>query len=257
MKGTQDSACGIGGGACTTCDGSGGQICLGNSCQVKCGPGNCNGCCRADNSCNPSGIDNTSCGQNGAACLNCSASGSFCNGFVAPRTCNNQQSTCPAPYGNCAQGTRTPVTPQLQKVCTNAQLDSLTAGCASGPTTPSCQTALAALPSTCSTCLAVFAHPFEEKTGLFACAASSVSGPCRRAMGCATDCAETACGQCSSSTANQCYALVNGSGECAQYDAATSCAANALSGGLCSQFSYADFGAWFRGVGDAFCGDGP
>jgi hypothetical protein len=42
------------------------------------------------------------------------------------------------------------------------------------------------------------------------------------------------------------------------FTAANVCTRDALDPGqLCSQFSYADFGAWLRAVGTHFCGNGP
>lgn len=258
VVGTQDNACGAtGGGACTDCTASN-QVCQGRQCITQCGPSNCAGCCRANNTCDPLGNSNNACGQGGAACANCTASGSFCNGLVTPRRCNDNQTTCPAPYATCPAGVTMPVITQLQNVCSDANLDTLTAACADGPTAPACVTAVNALPAACRTCLAPFNHPFSQRTGLYACAASSVTSQCRRALGCASDCAETSCEQCSSTSENQCYTLVNGiGGQCSAFAATTTCASSALAGGVCSQFAYPNFGAWFRGVGDQFCGNGP
>jgi len=259
VVGTQDNACGpTGGGACNDCTASN-QVCQGRQCADKCGPGNCAGCCRPSNTCDPLGIDNNSCGQGGVACANCTASSTFCNGLVVPRQCNDKQSTCPAPYNTCPNGTTTPSRPQLQNRCSDANLDTLATACAGGPEAATCITALAALPNGCRTCLQPFNHPFEERTGLYACAASSVDDQCRRSMGCATDCAQTSCDQCLPTSENQCYTLVTSNGgQCASFtNDANDCASAALAGGLCSQFSYANFGAWLRGVGDHFCGNGP
>lgn len=258
VVGTQDNACGpTGGAACTDCAASN-RLCQNRQCVEKCGPSSCGGCCRANNSCNVSGTDNAACGQGGAACSNCSASGSFCNGLVTPRRCSDQQSTCPAAYPTCAQGVRTQVTPVTQSVCSDAALDALAAACANGPNVGSCTTAVNALGNACRSCIGRFTFPFDERTGLYACAASFVNAQCRRATGCATDCASTSCDSCAPSAEGQCRALVgNGGGQCATFSTAASCADSALNGGLCSPFSYASFGAWLRGVGDHFCGNGP
>lgn len=258
VVGTQDNACGAtGGGACQDCTTTS-QVCQGRQCRDKCSAANCSGCCQANNSC-AIGIANNACGSGGVACSNCAQGGSFCNGLVVPRRCNDQQSTCPAPYGTCAPGIATPVTPALQNVCTDAALDTLTTACAGGAETAACNAAYAALATACQTCLVPFKHPFEENTGLYACAASQVGDPCRRAMGCATHCAQTSCNQCLPTSENQCYALVNGvNGQCRSFHLAANCTTPALAAGqLCSQFSYADFGQWFRGVADHFCGNGP
>lgn len=252
-----DSACGIGGLACENCSSSG-ETCRSGQCVEKCGPSNCAGCCRANNTCDTLGIFNNSCGQNGAACENCSSSGSFCNGLVSPRQCNNKQTTCPAPYGTCGNSVRTPITAPLQKVCTQDNLDDVATACVNGAYSAACISAISSFSTDCAICLARFNHPFEEKTGLYACAASGAGLTCRHSMGCATECAQTSCNQCSDSSESQCYSLVNSSGQCSAFDsAAASCAAGALAGGVCSQFSYGNYGQWLRGVGDVFCGDGP
>lgn len=135
-------------------------------------------------------------------------------------------------------------------------LADLATACANGPDAGACVAAFSTLGTSCRTCLDRFNQPFDQKAGLYACAASLVNSSCRHAMGCATECAQTSCSQCGSSE-SQCYALVNGVGQCSSFDTAASCADSALSGGVCSQFSYANFGAWLRSVGDVFCGDGP
>lgn len=259
VVGTQDNACGsTGGGACSDCTTSN-QVCRGRRCVEKCGPANCAGCCLPNNTCDPLGNNNNACGQGGVQCANCTASSSFCNGLVVPRRCNDQQSTCPAPYNSCPNGTATAITPQLQNRCSDANLDTLIGACHGGPNTPACITAYAALPAACRTCLAPFHHPFEERTGLYACAASSVGDPCRRSMGCAVHCMQSSCGQCLPTSEDQCYTLVNGGGgQCARFtNNANGCSTPVLAGGLCSPFSYANYGAWLRGVGDQFCGNGP
>jgi hypothetical protein len=78
-------------------------------------------------------------------------------------------------------------------------------------------------------------------------------------MGCADDCAQTSCTKCPPTSETQCHALVTGvNGQCRSFHAAASCSNAVLAAGqLCSQFSYADFGQWLRGVGDHFCGNGP
>jgi hypothetical protein len=59
---------------------------------------------------------------------------------------------------------------------------------------------------------------------------------------------------------NQCITLVDGSGgQCTAFSQAASNGANGAlqAGQLCSQFSYASYGQWLRGVGGHFCGNGP
>ncbi len=259
VVGTQDNACGAtGGGACLDCT-STNQICQNRQCRDKCGPANCSGCCQANNTC-ATGIANNACGSGGIACSNCNVGNSFCNGLVVPRRCNNQQNTCPAPYPQCPGGTTTPQTPALQSVCTDADLDLIATACALGPDTGTCAATVAAAPAGCQTCLKPFNKPFEDNAGLYACAASFVDANCRRATGCELDCSNTSCTQCLPSSTDQCQALVNSNGgQCRTFfQAANQCTTNALQAGqLCSQFSYANYGQWLRGVGDHFCGNGP
>lgn len=260
VVGTQNNACGaIGGGACNDCTAQN-QVCVNRACSVACGPANCTGCCLANNTCDI-GIGNTTCGAGGVACANCAAQGSFCNGLVVPRRCNNQQSTCPAAYGACPGGTATPIVTALQNVCTDAQLDTLALAttCDLGADDPACIAAVTALGPTCAACVSQFRFPFIQKAGLFACAAAQLGDLCRRATGCAVDCAQTSCEQCLPTAENQCYSLVNGlTNQCGTFDLATACAAPALQAGqLCSQASYPTFGQWLRTVSDHYCGNGP
>jgi hypothetical protein len=160
----------------------------------------------------------------------------------------------------CNGGVSTPQTPTLQKACSDPELDSLAAACTNGPGFPSCATALLGLSAVCSTCITPFAHPFDERTGLWVCAAPFVDGGCRRSTGCAADCMQQSCNQCGTTSQGQCENLVNDiGGQCGAFNAtATACTNAALAPGqLCSQFSYADFGQWLRSVGDHFCGNGP
>ena len=256
VVGTQDNACGpTGGGQCDDCSAKN-EVCQGRQCREKCGPANCSGCCR-NNTCVGGTADNA-CGIDGATCTNCSAAGSYCNGLVSPRRCNNQQTTCPAPYGSCPLGTRMPPIATEQRRCTNVELDRLAAECVAGPESAACVAAYATLVGTCQACLQPFHHPFVRNTGIYACAAASVSEPCRIALGCADHCAQSSCNQCSASSKDLCYVRVNGlGGQCALQDLAANCARDEMERGLCSSFSYAHYGQWIRGVGDHFCGDGP
>jgi hypothetical protein len=206
------------------------------------------------------GTQNNACGAGGAACANCAATGSFCNGLVEPRRCNNQQSTCPAPVGECPGGTTTAVTPLLQGRCTDAELDAIGLACAAGAESAACAAAIAAATPTCGTCLAPFNHPFEEHTGLYACIAPSLTNACRRATGCATYCETTSCSSCSAATEDQCYVLVDGvSGQCRREAVSAATCANPwlAAGQPCSPSLYPGYGAWLRANGDRFCGNGP
>jgi hypothetical protein len=259
--GTQDNACGGGGAACSDCTG-GGQSCQGRVCVDKCGPSNCAGCCTGGNLC-ALGFANGACGQGGVACTNCTAVGSTCNALVSPRVCSNQQTTCPAPYTSCPAGVTTPVTPALQGHCSDLDLDALQSACATGPNSASCLAAFAVLATTdaaCASCLTPFNVPFPALTGIYRCVAPSVSTACRRSIGCATDCVDTSCEQCSDATEAQCRNQVSGQGgQCLTYVQQTTCVGPQLGpGSLCSPATYGGyFGGWLRAVGDRYCGNGP
>lgn len=258
VVGTQDGACGPTGGAqCADCTLTG-QVCQGRQCRDRCGPANCGGCCQANNNC-AVGIESDACGDLGLACADCTAQGSFCNGLVEPRRCNNQQTTCPAAAPGCSPANATPVRPTLQNVCSDVVLAAVALACRNGPDTADCATGLAIASNACRTCLGPFLVPFDRRGGLWACAAPSLDATCRQATGCATNCADVSCDGCAAPTENQCRALVaDVGGQCrARFDAAA-CANPALQNGqFCSQFSYPNFGAWLRAVGDRFCGNGP
>jgi hypothetical protein len=159
------------------------------------------------------------------------------------------------------------VTPSLQGLCDDAaELDALQAACSNangGATGPACIAAFQVLAlnnAACATCLAPFDQPFAQLSGLYTCAAPSVSAQCRRATGCAVDCQNTSCSQCSAASQDQCVTQVNGNGgQCRQYVQQTNCVLGSLGpGSLCSPATYAgDFGRWLRAVGDHFCGNGP
>jgi hypothetical protein len=259
VTGTTDNACGqIGGGQCADCTDTNQQCvnrqCVGRRCNASTCP---DGCCRG-NSCE-SGFASNACGEGGAACANCTASSSYCNGLVSPRRCNNQQNECPADYGACNAG---PIpAPQLrQNLCRPRDLSALLNACINGPEDAACIKMMSSLPGECQKCLSPFNRPFNENAGLYACAAASVGAPCRQAMGCAVDCADTSCAKCSASSEDTCYLLSNGlNGQCRTYYAgATLCTNDALAPGRpCSQFTYAHFGEWISTVGDRFCGNGP
>lgn len=254
VGGNSDGACGIGGKTCSSCDAT--QTCSGNTCVQKCTAATCpNGCCQ-NNTC-VAGISNDACGTGGVACSSCTADGAFCDGLVTPRRCSDNQSTCPASYGKCPGGTTEAVIKSAQGVCTDQELNAAQIACAD-PTSQLCQTAIS-VAGACGTCMSAFAHPFSERTGLYACAAAFVQKPCRDNLGCAVDCATSSCNGCSTSATASCYTLVDSNnGQCNSFAQAASCADTALAAGqLCSQFSYADFGTWFSAVGAHFCGNGP
>jgi hypothetical protein len=238
-------------------------VCQARQCQARCGPGNCAGCCTGGNAC-AVGFTTGACGSGGAACVNCGAVASTCDTLVLPRVCANQQNVCPAAYPNCAAGVTTAVTPSLQGLCDDVNdLDSIRAACAGGPDTGTCVAAfqvLAAANPACAACMAPFDVAFGQLTGLYTCAAPSVSNSCNHATGCATECQDTSCVACPAGSEAQCRNQVNAvGGACRAFVNQTACVTPAVQpGGLCSPSTYAfNFGAWLRAVGDHFCGNGP
>ena len=258
--GTGDTSCGGGGAACSDCTANG-RVCNPGSrtCQVPCGPGNCGGCCSTSTTC-AVGFANNACGSGGVACANCTAQNSTCNGLVTPVRCSNQQNTCPAPYPTCPGAVTMPVTPTLQNLCTDPDLDALQAACAAGADSGPCIAALATLAATnaaCQKCIQPFAVPWEQLSGLYLCASPQVSTACRRSMGCATDCGDKSCNQCTPDNVDDCKNTVNqpGGGQCGTYVQQTNCAAAAFAPNQpCSPFA-GNFGQWLRRVGDHFCGN--
>lgn len=259
--GTQDNACGGNGAQCSDCT-PGNQVCQGRQCRARCSPANCAGCCTGGNAC-ALGFTNGACGSGGAACSNCAAAGSTCNTLVVPRVCANQGGNCPAAYPACPAGVTSPVTPSLQGVCADLDLDALQAACAAGPDVATCVAAFQVLAATspgCNACLAPFNQPFQQLSGIYTCAAPFVSAACNRATGCAVDCATTSCTQCPAASQDQCVNQVNGGGgQCSPFVQQTACVLPTLQpGNLCSPVTYGgSFGGWLRAVGDHFCGNGP
>lgn len=270
VSGTQDKACGGGFGGfdagfpgfpgqqCQDCT-LFGETCQNRTCQPKCGPFNCNGCCNAAGNC-VGGISSNACGQFGGSCDNCTSRNTFCNGLVQPRACNDAQKECPAPYGSCPNGLTVAPEKVAQNVCTDFDLDDIAQSCSGDPNDFFCQLVIGEKSFQCQDCITRFTYPFAERTGLYACAAETVTDPkCLHNMACTSDCDEQSCQFCSSSsTETSCYSLVNnGQNQCAKFAGdANSCANDALKPGeRCSQFSYPDFTSWLREVGDHFCGD--
>lgn len=113
LSGTDASACGTSGAACTNCATSG-QACDARlrtcSTSKKCDATNCNGCCVGD-LCLP-GTDGSACGNKGAACSSCTAQGTTCGpvaggggqcqgiGRCGPQNCGG----CCDATGVCTEG---------------------------------------------------------------------------------------------------------------------------------------------------------
>ena len=146
------------------------------TCVEPCGPGNCAGCCRSDNTCDSLGITNNSCGQGGAACENCTTTGSFCNGLVVPRRLQRDQTTCPAPYtavrARRDDADHAAAPEPLQRCETSTRS---TVACAGGAETAACVAAVAALPARMPDVPhAVQSSRSSRTPASIACAASSV-----------------------------------------------------------------------------------
>jgi hypothetical protein len=262
VLGTQNNACGQNGAQCDDCNPSG-QVCQGRQCKTKCTAANCAGCCTQTNAC-ALGFTNSACGSGGATCTNCTAAGSTCATLGIPRVCANMQTTCPAAYPSCPAAITTPITPAHQALCDDVgDLDAIRVACGGGPNSATCVAAFQVLAATnpaCSACLTPFDEPFNQLRGLYRCAAPFVSATCNHNTGCAVDCQDTSCTQCPAASEDQCRNQVNGgAGQCNTYVQKTTCVAPELGpGDLCSPATYGgNFGAWLRGVGDHFCGNGP
>lgn len=256
--GIQDSSCGRGGVQCINCAQQGGVCSPGGVCQAPCSQNNCAGCCRAGQ-CEPGFLD-TSCGSSGAACANCRSTGSTCNTSSVPRICRNQQQTCPAAYPTCPNGVSTPA-PLDQNVCSRIEMQNARAACAGGATSPGCDAFFQFIQSTnpqCFSCLSPFKKSIQSLDGIFACVAPFVSPQCNRATGCATDCVNTSCSQCSAAAVGQCQADSR-TGQCGNFfQQVAQCVGTALIGtaSFCNPGAYpgGNYGAWLEGVGNRFCG---
>jgi hypothetical protein len=138
--------------------------------------------------------------------------------------------------------------------CHNFDLADAALACAGGAETVDCQDFFGAEFGTnpnCANCLEQFDIDFVDLTGIYLCAEPLVSASCDVSTGCATDCVSVACASCVETTCDS-DAI---SGECSSYvTAGNACiAATAAANALCSQSSYANFGAWLQGVGAKYC----
>jgi hypothetical protein len=175
--------------------------------------------------------------------------------------CRNQQNTCPANYPGCGASVTT-TSPATSHACTNTELANAQAACAAGADAASCvaffQFEQTNSPS-CYSCLSPFDQPLSQSefNGIFKCLAPFVSASCDHDTGCATDCQNLSCNQCSGQAAtDQCRFDVT-RGECASNFAAASCVQTALggAGAFCNPQNYSfNFGAWLQGVGGHYCG---
>lgn len=155
-----------------------------------------------------------------------------------------------------------PVTPSVQRVCTNLDLDAIQSACGSADSA-SCVAAFKVLATTsgsCAACLSPFDVPFTKFEGLYRCAAPFVSAACNHSTACAVDCVDTSCDGCPAVNEDTCRSNVSGNGgQCFNDVTQTTCIAGALGNNqLCSPLTYGgNFADWIRAVGAHFCGNGP
>jgi hypothetical protein len=127
VGGGDNTACGLGGGACQNCAGKN-QVCDGKgTCAVAtCGPANCPGCCQG-NACVLM-TSTAACGKGGAACAPCPANDSCTGGTCVPNaTCD--ATSCPTgccTNGICAIGTQPTVCGNGGASCQNCSAQGLT-----------------------------------------------------------------------------------------------------------------------------------
>jgi hypothetical protein len=265
VPGNQDPQCGTGGQMCKDCT-LAKDVCSMGTCQPPvppCDPMICpTGCCDAKIGC-ALGTTSDRCGSGGTACVNCTAMGSTCDTAVKPFVCENQQMTCPAPYTMCPGSVITPA-PNVQHVCTDADLMGAHNSCADGQGSTACDQFFAfelmGAMAPCGKCLAPFNASFSQATGIFACAAPFLSGACNHSTGCAEDCLQSSCVNCPSQQAVQSCEAEVGKGQCSSFfGAAANCAIPALAPGgpaeFCSPVPYnGDYADWLLAVATHYCG---
>jgi hypothetical protein len=105
-QGTQNTACGTGGAACSNCQASN-AVCKSGKCVQTCGPANCDGCCSGDTC--VKGTDANTCGAGGGACSNCTSLGEVCQAGVCrspppPCTPSSCAAGCCDPVRGCVAG---------------------------------------------------------------------------------------------------------------------------------------------------------
>ena len=182
--------------------------------STKCGPSNCTGCCDAQGICEAGFID-TACGASGGTCEDCTSQDppTTCDSDVTPRTCSNQQTTCPSPFTSCPAGTTTPIETQ-QDVCPATDLANLDEACNAGQSSTPCtsffQFEKTSNPS-CYSCLQPFNIDFNvSPQGIFECLAPFVGSQCNGETGCADLCSQDSCSMCPSAGVSACEQTVLG-----------------------------------------------
>ncbi len=257
QTGQNPGACGQGGQQCNVCPpnstcGPGGMC----QAQVPCTAANCLGCCDANNFCQGGFVD-TGCGSGGAQCTDCTQQGSTCDVNVKPRTCTSNQTQCPAPYPGCPAGTTTVPHP-IQNVCTASDLQNAQAACSPGATSASCQAYFQFEKQqnpACYGCLLPFDVRFFDFTGIFLCVAPYVDPTCDQNTGCASDCVNQSCSQCTSGQGS-CKQTVE-QGQCNPYFQNIGCVFQQGfqgQGFFCDPQQYnGNFGSWLQAVGQNYC----
>lgn len=252
------AACGQAGAACKACAAN--ETCQAGACRptTTCAD-TCAGCCQG-NTCFGGFLDNR-CGSGGAACQNCTGGGNTCNTAAVPRTCQAQP-TCPANYPSCPAGVTTNVLPRHTNVCDPAvDLADAAAACVGGLETVACQAWLAFLKGkpACAACVAPFAVPVTDLTGLYNCVAPFVSGACNRSTGCEVDCETKSCAACPPAGLAACQQQVQ-AGQCLTFVQQSGCIVGALvagQGAFCNPANPAyggNYGAWLQAVATQYCG---
>ncbi|HEY1691774.1 MAG TPA: hypothetical protein VGG39_06415 [Polyangiaceae bacterium] len=262
LPGSLNTFCGTGGQACTNCETAGGT-CSKNACVAappKCDASNCTGCCDQSDVCQAGFVD-TQCGQNGASCEDCTGlvPTSTCDVNVSPRTCQSQQTQCPAPYPSCPGALETP-SPTQQAVCSASDLQNAGSACEGGAHDSACQAFFGFEKSSnpsCATCLTQFDYDFSELTGLTTCAAPFVDAACNHITACLVDCTDKSCANCVDTGALQDCQVQVPQSVCASYYDGAACIDNSFfgSGSFCDPNQGTGlFGDWLVQVGGFYCG---
>ena len=283
QPGTTASACGEYGSACKACASTAacfsgqctGFVCDAQTCPDGCcdTSGTCQsvvnmggaacpcaaiceaGCCDSTGACR-AGTTDIACGSGGATCVDCATLGETCDIYTYPYSCDQ---TCPSAYAGCPSGTTTATAQSLPDACGAGDLADAADACEGGAATTDCETFFQGeyySNSKCAECLAQFDVDFVDLTGIYACASGFVSCTCNGDTGCAANCTGTVCEMCSGDQTT-CETTAQSTVCASVIQSANSCiAASSEAEALCSQSSYANFGAWFAAVGQAYCQKG-
>jgi hypothetical protein len=252
---TSDTQCGALGSACADCSKLGDQ-CVEGACTAPDGAvvcsASCEGCCDASGACQLGFVD-TQCGSFGAACQDCTSEtpASTCDVGASPRTCANEQTSCPGAYSGCPAALREQALAQHQGVCSATDLENAAVGCAAGQTAAPCL--LFNGNQACGACLLSFSDEVTD-FAIRRCAAPFLDATCSHEAACLDDCVTQACATCVMGYNIGCSAESN---TCAAYVQASACVNEALSGpaAVCNPATYqGNYGAWLAAVGALYCG---